>query len=238
MNYVGVPIRPQVTFGNKGTSDTSDVMAHMLIERQNPSGGWVDPTYLDILVKDIPTGSYGVALFSDFTPVQEGCYRVTSWLNLPNDPNRNDDTVRSSFCVVAALNGTYTIGTRYLGNARNFPTIHEAVNSLFLKGVNGPVTFEFTDASYTEGYPYNIYNPAIDLSSKIMGASETNFIKFKPDIDRGMNTNSININLTPGSGVGFLFGQNYSPANMDAPVYKVRTSKIKEFAKFCRIYFI
>ncbi len=233
MNYTNVPILPYVTFGNKGTTDTSDVTVHMKIQKLDQGGiwrdyaGWIDVT---TLVKDIPYGSYGVASFPDFTPMDEGDYKICAWLVLPTDPNRNDDTVCGTFSVVGALNGTYTIGSRYLGNAKNFPTIHDAVNSLFLKGVRGPVTFEFTDASYTEGNPLNLTDPAIDLSSKIMGVDETNVIKFKPDIDRGMNTNSININLTPGSGIGFFFGQSYAPSNPGAPVYKVRKSRIKEFA--------
>ncbi|MBK7186143.1 MAG: hypothetical protein IPH85_09490 [Ignavibacteria bacterium] len=50
-----------------------------------------------------------------------------------------------------SLAGIYTIGTTKLGDPRNYPTIQDAVDDLYRKGVTGAVEYELTDAAYSVG---------------------------------------------------------------------------------------
>jgi hypothetical protein len=78
-------------------------------------------------------------------------------------------TLPNQFMIVTQtpLNGTYTIGA-----SQNYTTINAAINDLHIRGIDGPVTFQLTDANYTEVFPIEIYS--------IFGASEINKITIRP----------------------------------------------------------
>ena len=108
----------------------------------------------------------------------------------------------------------YTIGVTKPG-PRNYLSIDLALADLYLRGLSGAITFEFTDESYTQTTT-GINTPAIDLSSKIIGASSTNTITFKTTVERSINKAAVTINMVTESGIGVLLGQNMNPSNINA----------------------
>lgn len=211
--YAGRPLRPEAVFNNGGIQDLTNVPVRLVI-RKLPAGNVVYTR--DGIVPDIGAGQFNKAVFvfEAFTPTESGDYEFCFSTRL-TDPVPGNNSLCQVFTFKPALNGIYTIGTTNQTSPRNFPTFDSALNELYRAGITGPVTFELTDANYTVT-SNNINAAAIDLSSRILGASATNSITFKPSLQRSLTRGSINLRLRAGSGVGVLFGQNAAPANPNA----------------------
>ena len=109
------------------------------------------------------------------------------------------------------MEGSWTIGLKNKGQSNNFETIDAATDALFLKGLSGPISFEFTDAEYTVA-SRSTFSPAWDLSTAIMNLGynkETGTyytITFKPSIDKAVTRGSIKINLQSANGDWRIYG--------------------------------
>ncbi len=228
--YVGRPVLPLARFRNNGVSDISDAPATIKIWKNIPP---YDVIFTDnVIVQDIPSGRYNTtdAFFnSNFIPPSAGSYGVSVSINLPEDPITSNNTYTSTFYVIDAMAGTYTIGTRYAGSPRNFMTIDEALDALYLQGVTGPCTFLLTDATYNIGDPI-METPAWDMSGKIIGVSEDNPITFKPSQDKSLYKGSVTINLNTAGGVGVYIAQNMEPSNRYAAIHHVTTGLKRDYA--------
>lgn len=89
------------------------------------------------------------------------------WTIQPNnqaDERTSNDTLRISLCP--GLSGTYTVG----GATSNFPTINEAIGTLYQCGVAGPVVFNIEPGTYN--------GQILALRGNIPGASAANTIIF------------------------------------------------------------
>lgn len=86
----------------------------------------------------------------------------TSDPNGENDLSPGNDTLEVTG-IVAALNGTYTVGT-----GKDYTTIQDAMTDLSAKGICGPVTFNVDNGTYTEQVSVG----------EIVGASSVNTITF------------------------------------------------------------
>ncbi len=229
--YVGRPIRPVGTYANNGVSDISDAPGRIVITNENGDEVFIS----NITIQDIPSGRYNtvnVVFHDDFVPPEAGTYTVCITVNEPNDPIDNNNTFCSTFNVVHAMAGTYTIGTRFAENDRNYMTIQDAVDDIYLKGLTGDVIFEFTDDYYEIGDEFNLQDPAIDMSSMIVGLGEEHTLTFRPAQNRSVTRGGVEIKVVSGTGIGFYMGQNFEPNNAYAPVYVVRDSKVRQFSNF------
>lgn len=208
--FVGRPVRPSVRIRNNGLADASDIPATLIIKKDGQT------VYnASISIPDCSRGLTTGALFPFWTPNSVGSYQLCFYTSLTEDAIKTNDTLCMYINVGDALNGTYTIGTLNQGGSRNFTTIQDAVNALYGAGLSGPTTFELTDASYTVGSGANGF-PAVDMTSRIAGASASNTVTFRPSLLQSLTRSSISIRLRSGNGVGFLFGQNYFPTNSNA----------------------
>jgi len=75
----------------------------------------------------------------------------------------------NNLTLAQSLNGNYTIG----GNSPDYQTINEAVDSLELNGISGPVTFNIRPGIYYEQIEINSY-PNLSNSNLVVFKSETN----------------------------------------------------------------
>jgi len=231
--YVGRPVYPQARFSNQGLSDISNAPATLTIRRL-PSMQVVY-TYPNYVIPDISTGRFVRVEFpTDFIPPADGKYLACVTISAVADRIATNNSVCDTFVVKPALSGIYTIGKKYqydtTMNKRNFLTIDKAVDTLFLKGISGPVQFILTDTLYNAGNPLALNAPAIDLSSRIVGVSSTNTITFKPLDELALTKERIVINLITNSGIGILIGQTTTPKNDYAPVRILRESRKRLYA--------
>lgn len=215
--YANRPFRPVGTIINGGILDLTDIPVRMEIF-QLPGRNRI---YNELVVAsdvgaEVPNNIAGVE-FPAFTPPAAGQYEVCLTTEYPGDPITTNNQVCQVFTISENLNGMYTIGTAKAGNPRNYLTFQDAANDLYKKGVSGPVTFELTDATYSIG---NIAGtgPAIDLTTTIIGVSNTNTITFKPTLERSLSKGSVvvTLNSPATSGIGFLFGQANLTSNPNA----------------------
>ena len=210
--YANRPMRPEAVFENNGIQDLSNVPVRLIITRL-PNTVVYNQTGI---VPDIGAGQFNKAIytFPAFTPTDGGEYRFCFRVEYPGDPVTTNNEICVDRTINANLSGVYTIGVTKPG-PRNYLSINAALNDLYTKGVSGAVTFEFTDASYTQT-TLGINTPAIDLSSRIIGVSATNTITFKTSLERSINKAAVTINMVTESGIGVLFGQNIAPSNLNA----------------------
>lgn len=205
--------RPEAIFENNGIQDLSNVPVRLVVTRLRDNF----QAYSEAgIVPDIAAGQFNKAIFTfpAFTPTEGGDYRFCFRTEYPGDPVLTNNEICVVKTIDANLSGVYTIGTTRPG-PRNYLTIPDALNDLYLRGVSGAVTFEFTDESYTVS-SVGVNTPAIDLSSRIIGVSERNTITFKPTLERSINKSAVTITLVTESGLGVLFGQNINPSNGNA----------------------
>ncbi|MFM7773638.1 MAG: hypothetical protein ACKO9V_02180, partial [Candidatus Kapaibacterium sp.] len=216
--FVSKPFNVLARFKNNGAIDQSDIPTRMTIEKF-VNGTWnlvltVDKTIPDLAFTNPNTTTL---LYDPWTPTSTGRYRVCVTVNASDDPVTSNNTLCNEFDVVDALSGTYTVGTLNSGGSRNFSTLQAAIDALYIRGVSGAVTFELTDNSYTIGSLTSApAAPAVDLSSKVLGVSSLNTVSFKPSLLQSLSRGSVSIRLQSNLGIGFLFGQNFSPANPNA----------------------
>lgn len=212
--YANRPFRPEAVYYNGGIQDLTNVPVRLIIKKL-PAGNIVYNR--TGVVPDIGAGQFNKAIwvFDAFTPTEGGDYQFCYSVAYPGDPLTTNDELCVVRTVRGNLNGTYTIGTTNLSNPRNFPTFQAALDEMYRCGVSGPVTFELTDANYLVETT-TLTNPAIDLSSRIVGVSATNTITFKPSLQRSLSRASVTVRMRSGNGVGVLFGQNATPSNANA----------------------
>lgn len=205
--------RPEAIYENNGIQDLSNVPVRMIITRLRDNAVVYNQTGI---VPDISAGQFNKAIFTfpAFTPTEGGDYRFCARVEYAGDPVLTNNEICVTRTVEANLCGTYTIGTTKPG-PRNFTTIQAALDDLYLRGVACAVKFEFTDAAYSIN-AVGVTTAAIDLSSRIIGASSTNTIAFTPSLERSISKGAVTINITTESGVGILLGQNVAPANNNA----------------------
>ncbi|HLP27921.1 MAG TPA: right-handed parallel beta-helix repeat-containing protein [Candidatus Didemnitutus sp.] len=211
--FANRPFRPEAIYENNGIQDLSNVPVRLIVTR---IGSGLVVYNQPGIVPDIAAGQFNKAIytFPAFTPTEGGEYRFCFRVEYPGDPITTNNEICVDRTVQSNLAGVYTIGTTKPG-PRNYLTIDAALNDLYLRGMSASVTFEFTDASYTQTST-GITNAAIDLSSRIIGLSSTNTLTFKPSLERSINKSSVTINMVTESGIGVLFGQNINPANINA----------------------
>ncbi|MBC8125110.1 MAG: T9SS type A sorting domain-containing protein [Candidatus Kapabacteria bacterium] len=211
--FANRPFRPEAVYENNGIQDLSNVPVRLIITRLSDN---IVVYNQPGIVPDIAAGQFNKAIytFPAFTPSIGGDYRFCFRVEYPGDPVLTNNEICVVRTIQSNLAGNYTIGTTKPG-PRNYLTIDAALNDLYLKGLSGPVTFEFTDALYTQT-SVGINTAAIDLSSRIIGSSSTNTITFKPSLERSINKAAVTINMVTESGVGILLGQNINPANLNA----------------------
>ncbi|MBI2794980.1 MAG: hypothetical protein HYX66_10075, partial [Ignavibacteria bacterium] len=206
-------LQPSGTIFNNGILDLSDIPVRMEVFKL-PGGQKVYSE--QVLVQSVdaaaPNNFAGV-YFPLFTPDAAGQYQACLTVLYPGDPDKTNDQVCSIFTVGANLSGTYTIGTTKAGQANNFLNFQVATNTLYQRGVSGPVIFELTDASYTLNSSVNTNNVALDLSGYVPGMSATNTVTFKPSLERSLSKGSVTITLNSAIGIGVLFGQQLNPSN-------------------------
>ena len=187
--YVNRPINPVAQFKNNGITDISDANTTIVIRHiQTDAIKFSD----NKIIPDIPQGQINNTanlIYDEFTPDLPGDYEISVTINALDDEVEGNNNVRDTFQVINALNGIYTIGPdQNTGdedaddayNARNYLSIQKAVEDLYLKGVTGPVTFEFTSGSYEVGDVHLNLQPALDLRTAVVGMSQVNTVTFKP----------------------------------------------------------
>lgn len=218
------PVRLGIKLKNNGVSDVSDTWAS--IEVKDPTGAVV---FIDTVpVGNIPSGivnTLDVFFPNTFIPELPGNYQVTFYIHAPGDELPNNNTRITSFEVKAGLRGTYTISQ---AAGSNFKTITDAVNAMYQQGVSGPVIFWMNDENYYEGNLL-LDEPALDLSSTIIGLSPENPVTFTVnplESARG----AVTINLSSASGIGIFIAQNIIPANVNAPIVGVTQSMVRRYA--------
>lgn len=239
--FVGRPVSPKGRFQNNGITDISDADATLTIWNLDDD----EIIYTDdIVVPSIPAGRDGYNTwddyFAEFTPPTAGAYKVCLEVNAIDDEVVNNNIVCDTFDVVDALAGTYTIGPdQNTGdsdadkeyNDRNFTTIQEAVDALYLVGVTGPVIFEFTTNSYIAGKTdLSSIEPAIDLRAEIMGVNEVNTVTFRPSAAMSNLPGNVHVHLYSASGVGVIFGQSLEVFNANAVLNNVLPSVRNNYA--------
>lgn len=222
------PIIPKARFKNNGVSDMSDVPANMKI--WDPQGNLVYDD--DIIIQDIPQGlDYSEVPFdANFIPPVAGEYSVCVTVTAQSDPIRTNDTVCSTFEVIDALAGEYTIGETYAGEERNFLTFTEAMNAMYMQGITGDIIFLLTDASYDLGDITMPMPAALDISGKIIGNDKDAKITFKAHPSRANQRAGVTVNLHSNSGVGIRIAQTIDPMNTNAAVHQVTPSLKKEYS--------
>ena len=208
----GRPFIPMGTLSNEGVGDISNAPTRLVI-RELPS---LTIVYNElVMVEDIPQGRYNLkqVYFPQTAILKPGNYSATMTVSHPDDLESENNTITIFFTVSSGLIGKYTIGSKFLGNTRNFKNIDEAMDMLYLRGMNGSVSFEFTDAEYTVNSRDN-NAPAWDLSTAIMGlgynkaTGEYWTLTFKPSEDRLVTRAAVKINLNSTNGKGVMFGQS------------------------------
>lgn len=222
----GRPFYPVGTLSNEGVGDISSAPTRLII-RELPSQTVVYNQLVN--VQDIPQGRYNLkqVMFPQTSILKPGNYEAILTVSHPDDIETSNNTVTSTFTVSSGLIGSYTIGTKFNGNARNFNTIDDAMEILYLRGLNGSVTFEFTDAEYTVGSKSD-WAPAWDLGTAIMGlgynqqTGEYWTLTFKPSQDRLVTRASVKINLNSANGQGVYFGQAVRSSN----IYAVQSENV------------
>ena len=238
--FVGRPIDPQARFQNNGITDISNAPTEIVI-RHLPD---MEVVYTDNAeAQDIPQGqinNQGDVIYDVFEPPMAGTYQVCITISALDDDITDNNIVCDTFEVIDALNGIYTIGPdKNTGNEeadnayneRNFTSVQEALDALYLHGVTGPVAFEFTESNYNVGdMTLTDLRPSMDLRSKIIGMSEVNNVTFRPSIEKSLAKGNVTINLYSASGIGIMFGQAIKMNNENAVVNNLPESRAREWA--------
>jgi hypothetical protein len=144
---VGRPFRVSAIFANNGLS-ADGTPAFLTITGPN------NVVYVSRqqIVMDVPNGSFNTieGFFNEFTPPVPGVYTIEIEIAGQGDEFADNNKKTVTVVVNEALNGVYSIGTSKPG-ARNFTTLQDALDALYLRGVSAPVRFQFTDRAYSIG---------------------------------------------------------------------------------------
>ena len=90
---------------------------------------------------------------------------VSIALNIANDGNRNNDTVKETIASCSTFNGAYTLG----GNNADFESFNQAITMINHCGVSGPVVINVNTGVYNEQFEI----------SEITGVTSTNTLTFQ-----------------------------------------------------------
>ena len=161
--------QPIAVFQSHGSQDLFNVPVRVLIRRCS-DGGLVFLADSTIQALNTDENRY---LFSfpskqgvyDISTIPPGCYNLCAITLLPNDADRSNDTVCTSFSVIDRLKGDIFVGV-----GQRFPSIHAAVDSLRFRGVGANVRLLLTDNSYSE-------NGTDSLASSAFGALDFHGIR-------------------------------------------------------------
>ncbi len=224
--YLYQPFRPGVRIINNGAVDVTNLELNCTITRNN-----VVVYNEDFTIPSVPKGISNVLEYyfeKLYTPTATGTYGIKFTLVVAGDEIPSNNLINTTFSVIGGLSGDYTISATGSGS-RNFLTIQEAVDAMYIRGVSGPTTFKFLDANYYIGYPGMMTQPAIDMSSNVPGMNATNTVRFVAS-EAISQRGYVKIHIQSGSGIGFFFGQSISPDNLNAPVNKVTSANKKQLS--------
>lgn len=120
---------------------------------------------------NIAQGSTSTVSLGSYSFSSGTTYTIKAWSSSPNniyDPNLTNDS-NTLNNVKTGLNGTYTVGT-----GGNYTTLTAAVADLNQNGACGAVTFNLTDATYSNSETFPI------IINQYSGSSSTNKLTIKP----------------------------------------------------------
>jgi type IX secretion system substrate protein len=226
--YVNRPVVPVGKYRNNGVSDVERALADIQIIDETTTPPTIVYEDLDVEVLSIPaaseTGLYNVVdvpFSKDWVPAKVGTFKVVITIKNDDDPDLTNNTATTYIQVVDGMAGNYTISANGSGE-RNFPTISDAVHTLYEQGITNDVNFILTDTEYVEGDPQNLDDPAIDFSAWITGIGEVAQVTFKPSalksVQKAGDNSGVTIKIRSGSGIGFYFGQNRNPSDISAVI--------------------
>ncbi len=139
---------------NQGSTATNDVKVYYYFDTLS-----VDSI---VLAVSIPAGAIeDVPLFT--RQLMPGRHQLTAVVNSSSDEIHTNDTVSMSF-LVRFCGGNYTIAA---ANA-NYHSFGEAIDTLNVAGIEGPVTFSVAEGTYEEQVVLNT----------VRGTSDVNTVKF------------------------------------------------------------
>ena len=223
--YVNYPLRLGALLTNNGSIDLADETLTMKVKDPNGVEVFNKTMTIDNVYRntDFTNQDQNFEFYDIFIPTELGTYTLEASYNVLGDVIPANNTKMFYLNVVEGLKGEYTIAA---ANG-DFHSIGEAVDALYRRGVSGPVTFLLRDNAYIEGNA-NAYNPAIDLTAKIIGASEENTIEFTV-ADDDFGSKKI-VDLYTDMGIGLLFGQTNRPGNLNAPVRIVNNDMVADYS--------
>ncbi|MFC2131879.1 hypothetical protein ACFLSQ_10635, partial [Bacteroidota bacterium] len=229
---VGRPINPIARFTNQGVNDLDfDSIFYEITYNPNSEVVFRDTIVNYVISAGANFDTTDVRTEKNFVPPYLGAYTICATIYSPYDNNPLSMRIAcGTFESNAGLIGTYTIGS-----GGNFETIQDAVDELYQYGVGGNVIFELKDRGpYEIGDLYDDKIPALDLSSYIHGVGPNATVTFMPSedrsVERGGNNSGVTINVSTGSGMGILLGQNLEPNNSNAIVLNVPPSQKSKYA--------
>ncbi len=151
---VNIAFAPQAAFQNVGTANQTGVKVRYRISGPAPATTivYADSTTIDLAALDAPT----TVTFASATLTIGGVYAMEARAFLTGDQNTPNDKLTGTFEALAALAGTYLVGS---GQPAPFTTLTSAVARLNQVGVAASVVFDLVDPSYTapaETFPITI----------------------------------------------------------------------------------
>jgi len=235
---VNRPFKPRVHFQNFGKSDASNSpVTFKIFDADDKLVAIIPELGEQSEVKIVPAGRYNSnhhRFKEEIVLEKAGTYKAVATISNTDEPfeaTDNNNTVELTFDVIEGLQGTWTVGTLFAGEPKNFNTIQEAMSEMYFRGISGSIVFELTDANYDlqSDIPWDFASIIIGLGDDKDGDGVPNSITFKPHKTRAVVTGGININLTSTSGVGINFGQGFR--NASNPLAPVNTSNKEGYVK-------
>lgn len=224
--YAGKAIRPAGMVENFGVGDVSNVQCSFVMKHIQSGKTYT----LTGVMPDVPSGAYNkkVMEFDGFIFTEPGDYEATFTVTAQGDFIPGNNSITKTFKVITGIQNVVKVG-----QGQTIPSLEVLTNDLYTKGVGGNATIELTDSEY-HMYSPSVNAPAWDLSSMINGlgydpvTKTTRKLVFKPSAQKATQKGSITIHLWSLSGKGIYFGQNRTPANVNAPVYTAPTYAIQK----------
>jgi hypothetical protein len=158
----GTPVLIQAVVKNYGTNAETDVPVVLYYNNLSQ----------DTVLLSLASGAKDTVELDWTAPVPAGDQEFGTLMvtaSCPSDTFTQNDTLKTTVRTTDPMAGTYDIG----GGANNYATIVAAVTALNIRGVDGPVTFNVYETTYSG---------TVTIGS-ILGASAINTITFR---DAGM----------------------------------------------------
>jgi len=192
---------------NNGVSDISNSKA--TIEFKHKTIPNYTKTY-EMVISDIPSGAYNrktIKFLGESVILEHpGEYTGTLTIKASGDVKTENDVITFSFTVESSVSGTFKVGT-----GQDFTTIQDAMDYLYLKGIDGSVNLVLTDAVYEIESPDEL-SPAWDFTTSIMGLGKQedgtiNKLTIRASDERAVSRGGVTIRLKTKNGQGVVFGQ-------------------------------